>query len=452
MRAGGHVTGPPLRRDPDTDVASLRAWDGLPAGPAGLVTVEPADGVLLAFDAADLARLVELQIDVAVADPEVIRLLGTAPQATELTLPPSSVLRTLARRALLEGLSPRRPLQGLDAALLDLDLPPQLRGDDSLGEGARALLAMPASSWRGLSPGLQEELAAAAQRLADELWDVDEDLAGQLDGLALHRFDEAERQAEPRMLRARMMPSGAMPTTAMRMPDAVAADEPIEAVDELYRPVLVDPRMAEANGIDGSSVTARRYGGDEPLTVEVDVIGELGVVWARAWAPEGGGLVAVGRLVGRGPASAQLAVSPTISLGELELDLVDDPRSPRATNDELRVTAATRAGWAALAAERTEGDGWASFRAWQASADSWERLGDPDRTALAADYAGQSVRVVSGVTWAGPLLGQPRDRVPPFLHERVPRPGPPRPPRRRGRSAPMASGRGWYELPDDEEI
>ena len=416
---------PPLLLDPAGDVGSVRSWHGFPPGPAGLVSVTPAAGVLLAYDAADLSRPVELQLDFDAADPAAVTAvagsaLGADSQVWTVASSSASwaVQTPLARRALLEGLDSAHPLALVDAVLTDLDLPAGLRSDADVAAAGAALLDTPTS---GLTPEVLEDLGAAAWRLAGALDGAAP--AGALERFADGMAAEATRRAEPVPLRAvsslMQAPSpppmaAAAPARAMAAPARRAARRPrMETV-----PALVDPRVAHAAGIEQGSVTAVRYDRSGPVVVQARVGDRLGTVWARLWERGGDSAVALGRLRWEGTARVDLPLPPGVPVERLELDLVDDPRSPRVTERDVRLAEAWRAGWAALTVDRVRGA--ASARRWWLDASSaWAAAGDPDRSALASGYAGEAARDLTGVTWARLLVGQPRRDSPPFLFERV---------------------------------
>jgi hypothetical protein len=321
---------------------------------------------------------------------------------------------------------------------------------------------MPASTWRTVIPAVMEEVARGAQRLAGVLWRTHQDAAAGLDDFALRMFEESERRERPRALRqeedafeaplaAAAPPPMAFAAEPRSAPAAAMAGSHAKAGDSMAVRVLVDARVAEAAGIDPDSVSALRHYADEPLTVQARVTGPPGQIWARVWQRDGEILYASGRLTGTGVATARLPLPRGVGAGMLELDLVEDPRAARVRDDSVGLAEAWRAGWQALAAERTQG-GAAVPRAWAAAASAWRELGDSDRTALALSYGGETVEPTlrRQVAWAGPLLDLQREQADAFLHERVVwRPPPPPSPGRGRRGGRGPSGRGWQGPEDD---
>lgn len=445
---------PPLRRAPDRDVASIRSWAGLPPGPAGIVAVEPGDGLLLTFDAADLDRVVSLRIDVAeVVEGPIAALSATgwSPDGLEWDPAGAGLTRLLGRRALLEQTGSESPLVAVDAALLDLQLPPALRGASPSGAAAGAALALIEADerlWRFTPAGALEDVARAAQRLAEELFGRNDGLARAVDGLALRLFEEAEQRAQPHPLRAERTEMRAVQTMEPAPPLAARTAAAMAPADdarhrqipdpELPIPVEFDPRTAASAGLDPGSVTAAMVDGSAHVVVRAQVGGELGNVWARVWTGESRRLLAAGRMAGDATVVARLPIPADVDPGELHVDLALNPRFARPTSDAPGH--AFRTGAAALSVERSAGPAAAS-EAWSEASAAWAVTGDSDRAALAADYAGQPWDG-EPLRWAAPLLGVSRFVAPLLLHERVVAQPPGSDRWTRGRGGRW--GRGWF--------
>lgn len=364
-------------------------------GPAGVSTLAFAPGLVVAIDHASPGTVTEVLVD---ADGGV--LTDEARGALESLLGP----RVAGRLAELPRLGPRRPValgtSRYDDVLRDHDAGPRYDAlvrvalALDLGEDARrSRAARAAALLEALMPMLfvaPAHLDETARRGVDLLAEgdvvIDEDQADRLDDLirfaakatpsAVREID-AER-ARRHLRRRASGPAPAAAPLAARTAAAAAKAEP-----------LVDALRFDLGDEPAAGAVARR---GVPLPVDGDHRGWAwldrgGNVGVEAGAAAAGAWARVFRrsdrlLLGLAPVRAGLVViPPAAGAGDLEVDLVDEPATPRraATHDALR--AAIAAG--REAARRTRLGAPDADAAWQLCAARWDALGDVQRANLA---------------------------------------------------------------------
>ncbi|HET9611769.1 MAG TPA: hypothetical protein VFP06_19305 [Acidimicrobiales bacterium] len=151
-----------------------------------------------------------------------------------------------------------------------------------------------------------------------------------------------------------------------------------------------------------AAVTAQRTGTDQ---VEVRVGGwaeRWHGLWARAFDPDDGTLLAVGPLRRDGRDAVARLLVPRRAVGRVEVDITDRPEMPRPSAALAAVGRAIHLGGVAARAERL-GDRRSAARRWRQCARAWLGAGDLTRADQALAYAAQ----VNGDGRAGSRVARP---------------------------------------------
>lgn len=151
-----------------------------------------------------------------------------------------------------------------------------------------------------------------------------------------------------------------------------------------------------------AAVTAQRTGTDQ---VEVRVGGwaeRWHGLWARAFDPDDGTLLAVGPLRRDGRDAVARLLVPPRAIGRVEVDITDRPEMPRPSAALAAVGRAIHLGGVAARAERL-GDRRSAARRWRQCARAWLGAGDLTRADQALAYAAQ----VNGDGRAGSRVARP---------------------------------------------
>lgn len=363
-------------------------------GPAGVSTVAFAPGLVVAIDHASPGTVTEVVVD---ADGGV--LTDEARGALETLLG----ARAASRLAELPRLGTRRPVDlrssRYDDVLWDHDAGPRydalVRVALALDLGAdarRSRAARAAALLEALQPmlfvahdNLDETAGRGVDLLAEGDVEVDEHQAHRLDGLVRFAAKAApaavsEVDAERARRRLRRRASGPAPAAAPFAARSAAAAKAEPLVDALRFDLAAESTAGGASPRGVPLPVAGDHRGWAWLDRGGNVGVEAGAAAAGAWARVFRRSDRV--LLGLAPVRTGLVVIPPADgAGDLEVDLVDDPASPRraATHDALR--AAIAAG--REAARRTRLGAPDADAAWQECAARWEALGDVQRANLA---------------------------------------------------------------------
>lgn len=422
----------------DEDLALARFGDG-PAGPAGLVQLELANGASCLFDKAEPARLLELAVELnaggppasattavaAVLGPDAAGFVEGGAHAGALVLGPdaAAVVARLGRLALLDDVrpGPAQPLAGVWAAewaalaasldeRLGLDERAQAEAeaglDALLGGDAGVVGDQPWVARRVVEVGEEvQRLVGSAHPRAAELQAHVAELRRALDeeieaGLAA-LFEVIEMSSDDSF----MVASGAPALAA----SALGADTEFpNRRSYLLEPALVPADLLRAGA--GIKATYDPEAGVVEVTCKLEVgadHADVGRLWARAFDQQGV-MVALTCLHAEGDsARARLVVGADLDLVHTQVEVTAKPTLPPASPSLVGLRRAHDHAHAALRAERL-GHFEAGAAAWRSCAGDWAELGDVADQGAALALAARDLALAGISTEASALAARAR--------------------------------------------
>lgn len=359
-------------------------FQGEPAGPAGLASVELPDGVEVDVDVAEPTEIVEVwvpdvddaararaMVAAATSDPDAIGRLALAEDVLDGAFHPSEAALTLAAvdRALASGM-----LAGLFAR-------------SEVDDRVRAAIDAVHAGSEDLFEVQRPELIADALRELQQKTGPDAALDAVVEALRdAGRSPRVAAGAEPRLAAAAAFSVDDLAGA----PRAVPVSPLLDIVDLDSLPAGLGPRQVAVRATTASEIEVR-VGAPLPARPW----------WMRVYHRDM--IVAAAPLLADGDAGgvARLLVPPA-HLRSVEVDIANRPEEPRPSRDVRQFERAVRTGRVAARAERAQRFAEAASE-WQQCARFWKEATDSERLTAALDRS----RVARQFGAVQPLPGGP---------------------------------------------